>query len=162
MPGRQGDYVVMELEGAVATYSAKGSRIGSYAEVGNHLVIPGFNAFVAYDGKRDVREVLRNWTNYVYWDGSDGCMRSLVIAGTCVLHSCITMPGQSGAPVFGWDEKKEEWVDFAVHSGSFHAVHSCATSREESMALSKRPADFRRAVPNMANQVDVKWVLERK
>lgn len=86
-----------------------------------NIMIPGFMIILA-QAKSNINAgmypTLNNWTNYVVRDNRASC-KMIALNDKCMLHSCTTIGGVSGSPIFLDDEGDDNQapVIIAVHHG---------------------------------------------
>jgi len=155
---KEKDYVLIELETPIIGLT-ENVRLGGYSSTKGKIIIPGFDSALAYGDKFPLttdalNSVLSNWTKYLRWDGSGGCLIDRRRGNTCLLHSCVTLFGYSGAPMFGISQTEDVLIDFGVHSG---AASNLSCKDDSKLEL---PNDYRYVAPNVGTEIDVTWIQD--
>lgn len=106
------------------------------------LYIAGFHpglARAAAAGKTKAELLtLSNWPNYIRRDSNVTCQRVTQNEEGCMLHSCDTLGGVSGAPIFVDSEAADDDrpVVIGLHSGeAFNAVDTVCSSGTQGIGL---------------------------
>lgn len=92
-----------------------------------NIMIPSFMIILSQakshiDSKMKTK--LENWTNYVVRDNRQTC-KMIAANDVCILHSCTTIGGVSGSPIFLDDEGSDDQapIILAVHHGEAASTH---------------------------------------
>lgn len=76
----------------------------------------------------DPAAVKRDFNKKIIWSpyGEGFCVALKQYPNGCVVHSCSTVAGFSGAPIYSYDKARDKIVLLGVHSGSDGNLNSCA------------------------------------
>lgn len=160
--GRVGDYALLEVDSDLPNHKGLIPLAQDYKQLHPQLVIPGFHGWLAYPelnrtSKERQAYVLSNWKEFLYWDNSGACQREITSNEQCIHHSCSTVDGFSGAPIFAYSEKTQSVVNIGVHSGVVRDV-SCELPPKSQGKYQK--IDF--AVPNVGSQPSIEWIENQR
>jgi V8-like Glu-specific endopeptidase len=150
------DYTVLEL--AVPLPMA-GEEVQVQRAIGDKIryLVAGFNWLIAFRGNaspsdKEIKAVGERWTEFIRYGDIEAC-RVHRVEGSCLIHSCLTVGGTSGAPLIVASDSARPLEIAAVHSGDYRP-ESCPDRRAE-------PGDsIAIAYPNVAVAAEEKWIAQ--